>query len=99
VRDLTALPVQRGLLDQAAANGDRLLEAAAARQPVQVKDKSVYITEDLASRIVAGLDGSIACLSRLMDPVWSERPPVDPVPPLPPPQILHSARSAPFEHR
>jgi hypothetical protein len=76
VRNLTALSVQRGLLDQAAANGDRLLEAAAARQPAQVKDKSIYITEDLAIRIVAGLDGSSARLARLMNPVWSEKPPV-----------------------
>src|ERR1700732_2754151 len=54
VRELTALSVQ----SQSAANGDRILEAAAARQPVKGKNNSIYITEDLASRMVAGLDGS-----------------------------------------
>lgn len=74
VRDLAVPPAQRGLLEQAAANGDRILEAAAARQPLQTKDKSIYITEDLANRIVIGLDGAIARLARLINPVWSETP-------------------------
>lgn len=59
-------------INQAALNGDRVIEAAASRSPIQSAGRTMYVTEDLANQIIAGLDGMLARVTRLMNPVWSD---------------------------
>lgn len=72
VRELKVSGLPVATAEQAAANGDRVLLAAATKSPLRSGAKTFYITEDLAQRVIAGLDGALARVARLANPQWSD---------------------------
>ena len=66
------LPVDLGALKRAVENGDRLVRAAASGESMNANGQTFYVTEELAKRVLEGLDGAIARAARLMAPEWSD---------------------------
>ncbi len=64
------LPYNATAQAEAVTNGDRLIAAAASGAPLNVGTNAVYITEEMAQRVLGGLDGSMARMARLMLPNW-----------------------------
>jgi hypothetical protein len=66
------LPVEAKAIKQAVESGDRLIRAAASGEPISARGQTFYVKEELAVRVLEGLDGAMARASRLISPDWSE---------------------------
>lgn len=76
---LKVVELMKGYPDQAHRDEllgkvDTLLEAAATRSPYHTKNGTMYITEDTADSVLAGLNGSLARVRKLMNPTWDDKP-------------------------
>ena len=57
---------------QAVANAEAMIKAAAEGEPFQTSRGPMYITPELVTQVLAGLDGSVARFRRLANPDWKE---------------------------
>jgi hypothetical protein len=55
----------------AADNADRMIEAAASGRPFASDRGTLYLTEELVDRVLAGLEGSLYRFQRLTNPSWA----------------------------
>lgn len=66
------LPQYKRQSQQAVANAEAMIKAAAAGEPFQTSRGPMYITPELVDQVLAGLDGSVARFRRLVNPDWKE---------------------------
>lgn len=71
-RQASSLPGYREQKDIGAENGERLLAAAAQGKPFQTPQGQMYVTTELVSQVLSGLDGSAARFKILLNPTWTE---------------------------
>ncbi|MGO4677976.1 hypothetical protein AB4Z40_34435 [Bosea sp. 2YAB26] len=62
-------------LQAAVENGDRVIRAAATGAAINTRGQSVHVTEQMASRVLEGLEGVVARAQRLFTLEWSETMP------------------------
>ncbi|NRP10102.1 MULTISPECIES: hypothetical protein [unclassified Marinobacterium] len=55
-----------------AAKGERYLQAAANRSPIELKGQKVFVTEELVQSALSRIDSGLANAKRLLNPVWTD---------------------------
>ncbi len=55
---------------QGAVSAEQMIQAAATKRSFSTKNGSIYLTPELAQTVLGGLDGSLARIEKLSNPVW-----------------------------
>ena len=68
----STIPQYKRQSQKAVANAEGMIKAAAEGKPFRTPRGPMYITPEMVNQVLAGLDGSVARLRRLVSPEWEE---------------------------
>jgi len=72
VLNTSMVPQHKRQFQQAVANAEAMIEAAAEGKPFKTPRGTIYVTPEMVNQVLAGFDGSVARFRRLANPDWEE---------------------------